>query len=111
MEAKNNREELATLVGVTLDRTGINAVHNRIDKVIPNSILNKYNPKDVVEVALEHGFSVEICPTCPALRVNGKWVQVEMELLEKADSQKSKFHNTCYSCYARYSGIVAYNFD
>ncbi len=103
----HTKRELERLVAVTLDRTGIDPTRTRIDCVVPDSILDEYDPKDVVEVALDKGFVAELCTLCPSLKVNGKWVPVEADLLKKASSKgRSKFHSTCNSCYSQYKGLT-----
>ena len=110
MKAQHTKDELETLVSVTLDRTGINPLKTRIDKVIPDIILNDYAPKDVVEVALEHGFTAEICTSCSSVRVNGKWVPVEADLEKQASEQSSRFHSTCNRCYSQNYRLGSDNF-
>jgi hypothetical protein len=101
MEQIFTRQDLAALVQVVLDGTGIDPEKTRIDCVMPDVILSQYDPKDVVEVAVDNRFVAELCPTCLAVRVNGKWIPAEKDLVNRASAQ-GRFHSTCDRCYAGY---------
>jgi hypothetical protein len=94
------KEELDTLVAVTLDATGIDPTWKSIDGVIPDSMLHEYDNKDVIEVALKYKFLMFQCQIDGASKANGIWVPVDRELRRKIAREGNVSYGTCDKCYA-----------
>ena len=97
MKKQYTREELARLVEVTIDGTGIDPTKTFIDGVIPDVILHQYDYNDILWVACDNGFTLIKCPSCylvkeaTSYKANGEWVKVtedDYELYSKVSSYK-----------------------
>jgi hypothetical protein len=103
MEKRYTKQELSTLVAVTLDGTRIDPKTSKIDKVIPDSILYQYDPDDVLEVAADYGFMIVKCCMGNEYKANGVWREPNSLALEfKLSRHKQLSHTYCPLCEERY---------
>ena len=109
MKKQYTREELAKLVEVTIDGTGIDPTKTFIDRVIPDVILHQYDYKDVLLVACDNDFRLLKCPSCylvkeaTSYKANGEWVKVneDDELYSKVNSHNKFGDGKCPDCETR----------
>jgi hypothetical protein len=107
MKAQFTKKELETLVAVALDGTGISPKGMPIHCLIPDCILDSYEPLDVLRVAHEYRFVIDECRTCgshPNFKANGKWVQPDEGLAQSIKKQENLNHSSCDKCYFNYVG-------
>jgi hypothetical protein len=103
MEAQYTKGELEVLTAVTLDGTKIPTVNTFIDRVIPDSILHKYDPKDVLEVACDAGFMIVQCCNSDRYKANGVWVKPDERLKDKLLRHNKNYSDTfCPPCESRF---------
>ena len=95
MNAQYTKQELAELVDVTLDGTGINPENELIDRIIPDIILHQYAPQDVIEVANDKGFRIVKCSMCEEYKANGVWVKPDENLRSRLYENKRASHGFC----------------
>jgi hypothetical protein len=71
--------------------------------MIPDSILDKYDPLGVLDLANRYAFIIEECRTCiqPRFRANGKWVEVNEEFAQRIRQKDNTYHSTCDFCYVQ----------
>jgi hypothetical protein len=95
MDAQYTKQELAVLVDVTLDGTGICPSSEFIDRVIPDTILHQYDPQNVVEVAHDKGFRIVECCMGPEYKADGIWIKPDERLSYKLHGNKGTSHGFC----------------
>jgi hypothetical protein len=103
MSVSHPIEELEKLVEISLGMTGVKPQSMPIRSLIPDVILDEYDPLGVLNLAYTYGFIIEECRTCihPKFRANGKWVEAGQELAQRIRSRNNTYHSTCDFCYVQ----------